>query len=267
MPAPWSGTLSEAAASSSRPLSDRRTEDGDVPGGSRRDAKRARSVAMSHTSGVATRWVSPLPGTRTRSFMSFPIRAARRRRGCATWHCCEPRQVAFHAPCRARAGRCAPPPGRRTGGLRSRRPWTRTSPGASGRTRPTSCARRRRNTWWKRSAGRPCLPAWQAPCRSATGAAAPCGCVRGLGALCVCLCSPGPPPNDPAAPALTPPSPPQLDSLPAMVQGVCSDNVELQLSATMQFRKLLSIGPCTLASPGLGRPDGRPCCWQAHRAV
>ena len=91
--------------------------------------------------------------------------------------------------------------------------------------------------------------------------------VRGLGALCVCLCSPGPPPNDPAAPALTPPSPPQLDSLPAMVQGVCSDNVELQLSATMQFRKLLSIGPCTLASPGLGRPDGRPCCWQAHRAV
>ena len=121
MPAPWSGTLSEAAASSSRPLSDRRTEDGDVPGGSRRDARRARSVAMSHTSGVATRWVSPLPGTRTRSFMSFPIRAARRRRGCATWHCCEP------------------PPGR----------FSRTMSGTGGTLRPAARTQDRRAAFKK----------------------------------------------------------------------------------------------------------------------
>ena len=80
------------------------------------------------------------------------------------------------------------------------------------------------------------------------------GTVRARGpAVCVCAL-PGASLNDPAAPALTPPCPPQLDSLPAMVQGVCSDNVELQLSATAQFRKLLSIGPWPLpprpAPPG-----------------
>lgn len=34
----------------------------------------------------------------------------------------------------------------------------------------------------------------------------------------------------------------QLESLPAMVQGVWSDDPAAQLEATMQFRKLLSIG-------------------------
>ena len=36
----------------------------------------------------------------------------------------------------------------------------------------------------------------------------------------------------------------QLESLPAMVQGVCSDDPQAQLEATTQFRKLLSIGGC-----------------------
>lgn len=35
---------------------------------------------------------------------------------------------------------------------------------------------------------------------------------------------------------------PQLESLPAMVQGVASDDPAQQLEATQQFRKLLSIG-------------------------
>jgi len=34
----------------------------------------------------------------------------------------------------------------------------------------------------------------------------------------------------------------QLESLPAMVAGVWSDDNSLQLEATTQFRKLLSIG-------------------------
>ena len=34
----------------------------------------------------------------------------------------------------------------------------------------------------------------------------------------------------------------QLESLPAMVAGMWSDDATLQLEATMQFRKLLSIG-------------------------
>lgn len=34
----------------------------------------------------------------------------------------------------------------------------------------------------------------------------------------------------------------QLESLPSMVAGVWSDNSSLQLEATTQFRKLLSIG-------------------------
>lgn len=34
----------------------------------------------------------------------------------------------------------------------------------------------------------------------------------------------------------------QLDNLPSMVQGVYSEDVTQQLEATMQFRKLLSIG-------------------------
>lgn len=34
----------------------------------------------------------------------------------------------------------------------------------------------------------------------------------------------------------------QLESIPAMVQGVWSDDSALQLEATTQFRKLLSIG-------------------------
>lgn len=34
----------------------------------------------------------------------------------------------------------------------------------------------------------------------------------------------------------------QLESLPAMVQGVYSDDPQVQLEATTQFRKLLSIG-------------------------
>ena len=34
----------------------------------------------------------------------------------------------------------------------------------------------------------------------------------------------------------------QLESLPAMVQGVWSEDPQAQLEATTQFRKLLSIG-------------------------
>jgi hypothetical protein len=36
----------------------------------------------------------------------------------------------------------------------------------------------------------------------------------------------------------------QLESLPAMVQGVWSEDPQAQLDATTQFRKLLSIGEC-----------------------
>lgn len=36
----------------------------------------------------------------------------------------------------------------------------------------------------------------------------------------------------------------QLESLPAMVAGVWSNDNSLQLEATTQFRKLLSIGNC-----------------------
>jgi hypothetical protein len=36
----------------------------------------------------------------------------------------------------------------------------------------------------------------------------------------------------------------QLESLPAMVAGVWSDDNTQQLEATTQFRKLLSIGKC-----------------------
>ena len=36
----------------------------------------------------------------------------------------------------------------------------------------------------------------------------------------------------------------QLESLPAMVAGVWSDDNSIQLEATTQFRKLLSIGNC-----------------------
>jgi len=39
---------------------------------------------------------------------------------------------------------------------------------------------------------------------------------------------------------------PQLESLPAMVAGVWSDDNSQQLEATTQFRKLLSIGNCGL---------------------
>lgn len=34
----------------------------------------------------------------------------------------------------------------------------------------------------------------------------------------------------------------QLESLPNMVAGVCSEDNQMQLEATTQFRKLLSIG-------------------------
>ncbi len=40
----------------------------------------------------------------------------------------------------------------------------------------------------------------------------------------------------------------QLESLPAMVQGVWSEDPQAQLEATTQFRKLLSIGGCWLDS-------------------
>lgn len=45
----------------------------------------------------------------------------------------------------------------------------------------------------------------------------------------------------------------QLDNLPSMVQGVYSEDVTQQLEATMQFRKLLSIG-------ALLRLSGSFCC-------
>ena len=38
------------------------------------------------------------------------------------------------------------------------------------------------------------------------------------------------------------PAPPQLDNLPAMVAGVMTEDPQMQLEATTQFRKLLSIG-------------------------
>ena len=38
---------------------------------------------------------------------------------------------------------------------------------------------------------------------------------------------------------------PQLESLPAMVNGLNSEDPQLQLEATTQFRKLLSIGEMT----------------------
>lgn len=40
----------------------------------------------------------------------------------------------------------------------------------------------------------------------------------------------------------------QLESLPAMIAGVWSDDNSQQLEATTQFRKLLSIGNCGLFS-------------------
>jgi importin subunit alpha-6/7 len=39
---------------------------------------------------------------------------------------------------------------------------------------------------------------------------------------------------------------PQLESLPVMVQGVWSEDPAAQLEATTQFRKLLSIGACSV---------------------
>lgn len=41
----------------------------------------------------------------------------------------------------------------------------------------------------------------------------------------------------------------QLESLPAMVQGVWSEDPKAQLDATSQFRKLLSIGEFTCVCP------------------
>ena len=38
----------------------------------------------------------------------------------------------------------------------------------------------------------------------------------------------------------------QLESLPAMVQGVWSEDPQAQLEATSQFRKLLSIGAASV---------------------
>lgn len=53
--------------------------------------------------------------------------------------------------------------------------------------------------------------------------------------------------------AALPPSCPQLESLPAMVQGVWSEDPQAQLEATTQFRKLLSIGACYM-----------PLGWNGH---
>ena len=54
--------------------------------------------------------------------------------------------------------------------------------------------------------------------------------------------------------AALPPSRPQLESLPAMVQGVWSEDPQAQLEATTQFRKLLSIGACRTLLGWMGIP-------------
>ena len=53
----------------------------------------------------------------------------------------------------------------------------------------------------------------------------------------------------------------QLESLPAMVQGVWSEDPNTQLEATMQFRKLLSIGACAAGCrlPPSPTDVGCPC--------
>lgn len=45
----------------------------------------------------------------------------------------------------------------------------------------------------------------------------------------------------------------QLEGLPAMVQAVQSDDSAVQLEATTQFRKLLSIGEVSISSLGTAR--------------
>ena len=98
-------------ASSSVPLSDRRTDAGGMPS---RDATSARSAARSHTSGVTTRCVSPpaAPARRTRrriatqrgagSAARSGLRRASRPRG----HASVPAHHRAVGPLRAPFGRC-----------------------------------------------------------------------------------------------------------------------------------------------------------------